>query len=341
MSTVSIRDVAERAGVSVGTVSNVLNNPAKVSPASVQRVHAAIDDLGYVRNDAARQLRAGRSTTIGLVVLDVRNPFFTDVARGAEDEAATHSLSVILGNSDENSEREAAYLDLFEEQRMHGVLISPYGDVGTRLARLRSRGTPAVLVDRISVDGSFSSVSVDDVAGGRLAVRHLLDTGRRRVAFAGGPLDIRQVSDRLQGARDAVDRVPDAALEVLELTALTVLEGRRAGQALLARPAAERPDAVFAANDLVATGLLQALVMSGSVRIPEDIALIGFDDIDFASAAAVPLSSIRQPSQLIGRTAVQLLIEEARDPTLAPRQVVFQPELVARASTAPRSAGAS
>ncbi|MES1212479.1 MAG: LacI family DNA-binding transcriptional regulator, partial [Leifsonia sp.] len=178
--TTSIRDVAERAGVSVGTVSNVLNNPAKVSPASVTRVLAAIEALGYVRNDAARQLRAGRSTTIGLIVLDVRNPFFTDLARGAEDEASRHSLSVILGNSDEDSGREAAYLDLFEEQRVHGVLISPYGDVGPRLARLRSRGTPAVLVDRMSDDERFSSVSVDDVAGGRLAVRHLLETGRSR-----------------------------------------------------------------------------------------------------------------------------------------------------------------
>jgi len=336
-STVSIRDVAERAGVSVGTVSNVLNSPGKVSPKSAARVLAAIDELGYVRNDAARQLRAGRSTTIGLIVLDVRNPFFTDLARGAEDEAAQHSLSVILGNSDENSDREAAYLDLFEEQRVHGVLISPYGDVGPRLQRLRSRGTPAVLVDRVSDDEHFSSVSVDDVAGGRIAARHLLDTGRRRLAFAGGPFDIRQVSDRFAGARAVVDTVPDATLEVIDVTALTVLEGRRAGQALLARPVGERPDAVFAANDLVATGLLQALVMQGSMRVPDDIALIGFDDIDFASAAVVPLSSVRQPSQLIGRTAVQLLIDEAADPSLSARQVVFQPELVVRASTAPRS----
>ena len=130
MPAVSIRDVAERARVSVGTVSNVLNRADKVSAAVVERVHAAIAELGYVRNDAARQLRAGRSTTIGLVVLDVRNPFFTDVARGAEDAAAANGLSILLGNSDEDSAREATYLDLFEEQRVHGVLISPFGDVG-------------------------------------------------------------------------------------------------------------------------------------------------------------------------------------------------------------------
>jgi LacI family transcriptional regulator len=341
MPAVSIRDVATRAGVSVGTVSNVLNRADRVSASAVERVVAAIEELGYVRNDAARQLRAGRSTTVGLIVLDVRNPFFTDVARGAEDAATQQGLSVLLGNSDESSAREAAYLDLFEEQRVHGVLISPYGDVSSRLARLRSRGIPAVLVDRLSGDGAFSSVSVDDVAGGRLATEHLIDTGRTRIAFVGGPIEIRQVSDRLDGTRQAVAARPETTLEVLATAALTVLEGRRVGQELLARAAADRPDALFAANDLVAMGLLQALVMNGFPLVPDDIALIGFDDIDFASAAVVPMSSIRQPSQLIGETAVRILIEEAADSGLAPQQVVFQPELVVRASTRRRGEGES
>jgi len=125
---VSVRDVAAAASVSVGTVSNVLNRPDKVAPATVERVTTAIAELGFVRNDAARQLRAGRSRSIGLVVLDVRNPFFTDVARGAEDRAAEDGMTILLGNSDENTDREGAYLDLFEEQRVHGVLISPLAD---------------------------------------------------------------------------------------------------------------------------------------------------------------------------------------------------------------------
>jgi LacI family transcriptional regulator len=327
----SIRDVAALAGVSVGTVSNVLNGSTRVSPDSTAKVRAAITELGYVRNDAARQLRAGRSTTVGLVVLDVRNPFFTDVARGAEDEAAKYGLSVILGNSSEDAVRESGYLDLFEEQRVHGVLISPYGDIEARLRQLRERGTPVVLVDRESRDADVSSVSVDDVAGGRLAVDHLLATGRRRLVFAGGPLEIRQVSDRLAGARAAVAAVPEATLEVVETGALTVIEGRTLGERLLAR--SERPDAIFAANDLVAVGLLQALVMSGDLRVPDDVALIGFDDIDFASAAVVPLSSIRQPRHEIGATALRILREEAAEPDLPPRRIVFQPELVVRAST--------
>lgn len=334
---VSVKDVAARAGVSVGTVSNVLNRPGKVSPEMVRRVQAAIDALGFVRNDAARQLRAGHSRSIGLVVLDVGNPFFTDVARGAERRAAENDLSVLLGNSDDEVSREARYLDLFEQQRVYGVLITPVGDVADRLERLRERGIPAVLVDRPSDGGGFSSVAVDDVGGGYLAARHLLDTGRRRIAFVGGPPSTRQVTDRLAGARRAVAEEPKAALEVIETSALTVLEGRAAGEQLRSRPADERPDAVFAANDLLAMGVLQALVMLGSISVPDDVAIIGYDDIDFASAAVVPLSSIRQPSELIGQRAVELLLG-AIDVGRPAEQVTFQPELVVRQST--RAGGA-
>jgi len=299
-----------------------------------RRVDEAIGELGYVRNDAARQLRAGRSTAIGLVILDVGNPFFTDLARGAEDEAMRAGYSIILGNSDEKTEREATYLDLFEQQRMRGVLISPLGDITPRLRRLRERGIPAVLVDRTAADPSFSSVSVDDIAGGILAMEHLVDIGRTRVAFIGGPMSIRQVSDRLEGARRAAARHAGVELEVITVDALSVLAGRTAGLEIVAREAADRPDAIFAANDLVAVGVLQALVMNGSpVRVPEQIALIGYDDIDFARATVFPLSSIRQPSALIGQTAVQILLEEAADASVEPRQVVFQPELVVRQST--------
>jgi len=331
---VSVKDVAALAGVSVGTVSNVMNQPAKVSVQTVQRVQAAIEQLGFVRNDAARQLRAGRSRAIGLIVLDVRNPFFTELARGAEDRASESGHSLILGNSDERTDREATYLDLFDEQRMHGILISPHGDITARLQRLRDRGIPVVLVDRTSPDDSFSSVSVDDVAGGSLAVVHLIEQGRRRIAFVGGPRSIRQVTDRLEGARRVVAEHPDVRLETIETRALSVVEGRAAGVAILERPVAERPDAVFAANDLIAMGVLQALNMQGSLHVPRDIALIGYDDIDFASAAVVPLSSIRQPSRTIGATAVEILLAEADDANTAPRHIVFQPELIVRESTA-------
>lgn len=329
----SVKDVAEAAGVSVGTVSNVLNRPERVAAATVARVQDAISRLGFVRNDAARQLRAGRSNSIGLVVLDARNPFFADVARGVEERAAEHGLTVLVANSDEKADRERAHIDLFEQQRVHGVLITPVAESLPRLQRLRERGMPTVLVDRESQDGGFPSVAVDDVSGGRIAVEHLCAIGRRRVAFVGGPLSLRQVSDRLEGAQRAVADRDDATVEFIGTNALTVEAGRDAGHRILERAPSARPDAVFAANDLLALGLLQALVMTGDVRVPEDIALIGYDDIDFASSAVIPLSSVRQPAALIGSTAVDLLMRIADDSAAVNDHVVFQPELVVRAST--------
>lgn len=336
MAAASIRDVAQHAGVSVGTVSNVLNRPGEVSAESITRVHRAIEQLGYVRNDAARKLRAGVSTTVGFVVLDGQNPFFGDVVRGAEDEASKHGIAVLYGNTDEDVARQRLYLDLFEEQQVRGVLISPYGDIQPRLERLRARGIHAVLVDRFSGDGRFSSVSVDSVVGGRMAVEHLIETGRRRIAFVGGPFEVRQVIDRLAGARVAVENSTEPVeIEVIATAALTVAEGAAAGARILERPRHDWPDALFAANDLLALGLLQGLVVDGRMLVPHEIALIGFDDIAFAAAAAVPLSSMRQPSAMIGRTALRILLEETTDPDLIPRQTVFLPELIVRASTAP------
>jgi len=312
----------------------VLNKPDEVSAESIARVQKAIDELGYVRNDAARRLRAGISSTVGFVVLDGQNPFFNEVVRGAEDEASKNGIAILVGNTDEDTTRQARYLDLFEEQRVRGVLIAPYGDVNARLRQLKERDIPAVLVDRVNVDGTFSSVAVDSVAGGQIAAQHLIDTGRRRIAFVGGPFDLRQVRDRLEGARVAVDNSDfDVEIEVITTSALTVDEGVLAGARIMARSRHQRPDALFAANDLIALGLLQSLVVDGTVLVPSEMSLIGFDDIAFAAAAAVPLSSVRQPSRMIGQTALRVLLEECEDPTMIPRQTAFRPELVIRAST--------
>ena len=330
---VTIRDVAARAGVSVGTVSNVLNDRGSVNEATVAAVRGAIRSLGYVRNDAARQLRAGRSRGIGLVVLDVANPFFAAVARGAESRAAEGGRMILLASSEQDTDRENAYLELFLEQRLSGVLISPTGDSHSALHRLRDAGVPVVVVDGGAEDGStLPSVSVDDVEGGHLAVAPLLERGRRRIVFVGGPLSTRQVADRLEGARRAIAEVPDAQLDVVTRGDLTVLEGRAAGEQIRERRLL--PDAVFAANDLLAVGILQALTMTGNVRVPEDVALVGYDDIDFASATVVPLTSVRQPAEMMGRTAVDLILRYGEG-TLSGQDaaVRFRPELVVRASS--------
>lgn len=329
---VSIKDVADQAKVAVGTVSNVLNNPEKVSEKTRDRVLGVIADLGFVRNDAARQLRAGLSRTIGLIVLDVSNPFFASLARAAEDRAAESGSTVVLGDSGHDADREARYIDVFEQQRVKGMIISPVGNIDGRLDQLRGHGVSVVLVDRLDPQRRVSSVSVDDVAGGYLAVKHLLDGGRRRIAFVGAT-DIQQVADRLAGARQAIDEQSGAVLEVVEAEAMTVLAGRAAGESLAAREREALPDGIFCANDLLAIGVMQAALLIRGLRIPDDLALIGYDDIDFAQSAVVPLSTVRRPTDLMGRTAVELLLEEIEGSGTAQRQVIFQPELVVRGST--------
>ncbi|WP_308123743.1 LacI family DNA-binding transcriptional regulator [Modestobacter marinus] len=332
--TASIRDVAVRAGVSVGTVSNVLNRPDVVSPQTRERVQAAIAQLGFVRNESARHLRAGRSRTIGLVVLDIANPFFTDVARGVEDVANPAGLAVILCNSDDRPAKEAAHLDVLAEQRVQGVLITPTAALSPNLQALRDRGTPVVLLDRRAPGPDQCAVAVDDVLGGRLAADHLLERGHRRIAFIGGSSGLPQVQERHDGVAAAVrdGTGSDDSLLVLSPATLTVAGGREAAAQIIGMPAGRRPTAAVCANDLMALGVLQEMVRHG-VRVPDEFAIVGYDDIDFAAAAAVPLTSVRKPRQELGRRAAELLLDEAGDGEHQHQQPVFEPVLVVRESS--------
>jgi LacI family transcriptional regulator len=337
MASVSIKDVAARAGVSLGTVSNVLNRPATVRPATRARVEAAIAELGFVPNASARQLAAGRSRTIAYLVLDATNPFFSDVARGIEEVAREARLTLFTCNSDQDAEREDQYLEQLTELRVRGVLITAMDYTNPRLPRLRDAGVPVVLVDRAPEQpGEWCTVGVDDVAGGEMAVNHLVDTGRQRIALVGGPGDIPQVAERHDGALKAFRAagLPEDDFTWVKTEALTIADGRRAGQRLLGIPRRRRPTGVFCANDLLALGLLQHLTQHG-VRVPDDIAIVGYDDIEYAAAAAVPLTSVAQPRHLLGHTAAELLMDEADHPEgHQHRHVVYMPELIARASTA-------
>ncbi|MGY1829174.1 LacI family DNA-binding transcriptional regulator [Geodermatophilus sp. SYSU D01180] len=331
---VSIRDVAEQAGVSVGTVSNVLNRPEVVSGPTRERVLDAIAALGFVRNESARHLRAGHSRTIGLVVLDIANPFFTDVARGVDDVVDPAGLAVILCNSDDRPEKEAAHLDVLAEQRVQGVLITPTAKPSPHLDSLRRRGVPVVLVDRRASGPDQCAVAVDDVLGGRLAAEHLLERGHRRIAFIGGASGLPQVQERHAGVVAAVrEATGDGdALLVLSPEHLTVQGGREAAARIVGLPAARRPTAAVCANDLLALGVLQEMVRQG-VRVPDDFAIVGYDDIDFAAAAAVPLTSVRKPRAALGSRAAELLLDEARGEGHVHVQEVFEPTLVVRESS--------
>lgn len=330
---VSMRAVALRAGVSVGTVSNAVNRPGSVSATNLRRVQAAIEELGFVRNEAARQLRLGRSRAVGVVMLDGENPVLREIVRAAQDRLADAGFVMMLGDSARNLHRESGYLDLFEELRVQGVLISPLGNVDERLHHLDSRGIGAVLVDRQSPDGKVSSVSVDEVAGGRLAMRHLVERGCRRIAFVGSEATVKG-ADRLAGVRQEIAMSPDLALEIVSIRTPNVLEGRRAGGEIARRARSRWPDGIFADSDIVAVGLMQGLTgRSRSIRIPSEIALIGYDDTGFCESAEVPITSVRHPAVAMGAAAVELLLAEAGDRDRPKQQVVYRPEVVERAST--------
>jgi LacI family transcriptional regulator len=253
---------------------------------------------------------------------------------GVEEAAQAAGLSVYLCNSNGDRQREAGYLDLLLEQRVQGLLITPVGGPDDRLAALVDRGIAVVLVDSRSSALELCSVAVDDVVGGELAGTHLVEGGHRRLGFVGGPFSLPQVADRHAGVSRAV--APVGTLVVLQTEHPTVVEGRRAAQRLVGLPSARRPTAVFCANDLLALGLLQQLLAQG-VQVPEDVAIVGYDDILFAEAATVPLSSVRQPRHQLGVAAAELLLDEVEQgPAHSHRQVVFEPELIVCASSAAR-----
>jgi LacI family transcriptional regulator len=333
----SIREVAKRAGVSLGTVSNVMNRPEIVAEKTRQRVLAAIAEIGFVRNGSARQLRAGYSQHIGLVVLDVANPFFTEVARGAEDAANAAGFIVILCNSDDSLEKERHYLHVLEEQRTRGLLITPVLNDANYLLRLREHGMAVVLLDRPSRIRDLCSVAVDDVRGGELAAAHLLEQGHRQLLFVNGPLNIRQCADRRRGVRRAVKSSGlDPSRAVMEITVptLNAREGEAAIERLLA--ATTLPAAVFCANDLLAFGVMRGLSRHG-ISIPGDVALVGYDDVDIASMLSIPLTSVHQPKYELGRSAAELLIDEALNSSSHQhKQVMYQPELIVRESSKKR-----
>ena len=336
---ITIRDVAERAGVSVGTVSNTLNQPEIVAPGTRKEILRAIDEIGYIRNSAARQLRGVRSPAIGLVVLDIDNPFFTAVARGVDEVASALDYLVILCSSGGARRREDRQLRLLEEQRVTGVLMTPTGRRASPLHdKVRARGTPIVLLDRRSARRNQCSVAVDDVEGGRMAARHLVELGHTRVALINGPCGITQFRDRRAGF---VAALGDEGLTLpvaneIEMDSVTpaivaaIADGEAAAKRLLQQR--KPPTAIFCANDLFALGVEHAVLQSGRL-IPDDVALIGYDDLPFAALAFVPLTSVRQPSYDLGYRGAQLLLDEASGTSHRHEHVTFTPELVVRQST--------
>lgn len=331
----NIRDVARHAGVSAGTVSNVLNRPSYVNVDTRQRVLDSIAALGFVPQKAARQYRPGRERTLGLALADMGNPFFVDVALGAEAAAKELGVGVLIVQNGEDPSREEQNLDLLVQQRVHGIMITPVDERNPRLEHLVKKGVPVVYVDRISGNRPCCWLATDDFGGGRLAGDHLLERGHRRLAFVGDTSIARQVKHRHAGLLDAVKRagLQPTIVELIPAPTWTMSEGRAVGTEIIGRQPGDRPTAVFCANDMLALGLLQELSLHG-IRVPEDVAIVGFDDLEWAGAATVPLSSVRQPRDLLGRTAVRMVLDEIEQGSSHVHEhVLFRPELVIRESS--------
>ena len=322
----SIKDVARVAGVSVGTVSNVLNRPDFVSEPTRQRVQQAMSELGFVRNATARQLRAGHSQTVGVVVLDLANPFYTGIVRGIEDRLSQDNHLLMLCSSDEDEDRETRYLRQFAEQGVRGILITPFGNLSERFDILTNLQIPVVLLDTHSPD--LACVSVDNVKGARLAVTHLLDMGHRRIALLNGPMELQQCRDRSAGTMAAVYEAgldpADVIIEV-PLPDTTGDDGAEAMRRIL-DSSDEPPTAVFCVNDIVALGVMRTL-RERDVEVPQQMAVVGYDDVPIIKELRTPLTSVRQPMHDIGWNAADLLL------TGTVKQVRFSPELVVRASS--------
>lgn len=335
----TMADVARLAGVSQGTVSHALNHPDRLTPDMLRRVQDAIDELGFVRNSAARSLAVGTSRSVGFVLVDLSNSLFVDMARGAEAAAAEQGMFLTIANSDIQAGKQATYLDLFHQERVAGVLLSPVEDSMRGVDRVRAQGLDVVVVDAPAPDG-FCSVQTNNRSAGYMAARHLLEQGRRRLVFVGGPRTLRAIADRMTGAELAVAEVPGATLEHLPTQQLRAEHGRAAGEALAERPENTMPDGIVAAADLLAMGVQQTLLTRTALRIPQDVALVACDDNRSAYDTVVPISTVTLPGYAMGRAAMELLLEELRDPDGHEHHgVVIEPGLVVRESTVGRRLG--
>ncbi len=327
---ISLRDIAKKAGVSVGTASNVLNRPGIVAPETAKRVLQVIEEMGYNPNGYVKQMSAGHSRTLGLVVPNVSNPFFAEVARGVEDVAAKKNYAVFICNTNESNQREERFMSVLIEQMVKGVLITPTSLKPGHIKMLKERGISVTLIDAAGKTSNECSVSVNDVRGGEIAIEHLAELHHTNIAWVCGPETIPQAADRSKGVAAAA-KSHKLQIQTIRAASMTFAAGEEVVADYLALP--DRPTAIFCANDLLALGMMRGLMARG-IRIPDDVSLIGYDDIEFAPSAAVPLTSIAQPAYQLGTVATQLLLSECEGiEAHAHQEVNFQPELVIRNTT--------
>ena len=330
-----IADVAALAGVSQGTVSNVFNHPDRVAAATRERVERAVEMLDYSPHGPARSLAVGSTQALGLILTDLQNSLFVDISRGVERRAEEAGASVLLANTDAQLEREQRYLRVFAQTRVLGTLIT-LNDPGhyRRVVTTDRDDLPMVLLNYAADEDVHCSVHADNVHGGSVAAEHLWDVGRRRLAMV-EVLDntLQPVIERRQGFEAALSARGARAAGIQHVEGLTRADGFAAGLELIPRIESGEVDAVFAMADLVAAGIAQAIRSRTSLRIPEDIAIVGYDDNQASWDSPTPLTTIAQPGDRMGYEGAGLVFEELSDASHRHRAIGLKPTLVVRAST--------
>jgi LacI family transcriptional regulator, galactose operon repressor len=327
----TIRDVAAAAGVSPATVSRVLNLKEDVNADLRRRVLAAVTDLGYRRNGPARSLRTRAAMVLGIIISDITNPFFTALVRGAEDRAQLAGYSVVLANADEDLAKEGRYLEVAAAEQLAGVLLSPASSRLTNIDVLLERGIPVVTIDRRLGNAAVDSVTVNNRQAAVEAAEHLIGQGCRRVGFVAGPVQTTTGASRLAGYRAALR----AAGRPLDPALTAYADFRTEGGYVATRQLLQRrkpPDGLLIANNLMTVGGMQAIAEAG-LDVPRDIAVVGFDDANWATALRPPLTVVTQPTYEIGRIAAELLLRRIDGEKFAPRRVVLRAQLVQRGSS--------
>ena len=336
----TMKDIADRAGVSITTVSHVVNGTRFVSEKIRERVIDVMDELGYQPNVLARGLRRGESSTIGLIVPDVTNPYFAEIARSVEDACAERGYGVILCNSDGRPERQRQAVEVLASNRVAGLILVNVGMTEREAAMFEGLSIPMVMLDREIPGFAADSIQIDNARGGRQATEYLLSLGHRKIACLAGPSEVSPSGDRVDGFREALQNAGIEPDQELILTGDFTPEGGHICARQLMAMGPDMPTALFACNDLMAFGAITAFAEKG-VRVPGDISVVGFDDIRLASYFNPALSTVAQPRHAMGQRAVKILLDRLGKTcqAQAASHVLLKTELRVRMSTGPVRGG--
>jgi len=326
----TIKDVANLAGVHPSTVSRVINNDSRISEKTKNKVLLIIKKLGYTPNAIARGLKTKRTHTLGMLIPDITNPFFAEIARGVEDAANKNNFNVILCNTDDKLKKERTYLEILQGKRVDGLILGTAHIRDKSILELEKKKFPYILVSR-NIEGlDKNCIIVDDVAGGIMATEYLIKLGYRKIAHITGPLKVRGSINRLEGYKIALEKHQiEYKEELVEEGDFRINGGYQAMKKFL--KLSKPPTAIFAANDLLALGAMQ-VIQRKKYHIPKDFCIIGFDDIRLASFVDPPLTTIRQPMLEMGALAVKMLLRIIEEGEFDQRKIVLKSKLIIRES---------